>query len=58
MCVSAPVVEGGELLAVLTVYSPFAFSETNQMLIEAIARELPLAIESGRRTQLHAEVTK
>jgi putative nucleotidyltransferase with HDIG domain len=58
MCVSAPVVEGGALLAVLTVYSPFAFSETNQMLIEAIARELPLAIESGRRSQLCVGVTR
>ena len=44
LCVSVPVLDGGELAGVLTVYSPYAFSESNQLLIQSLARELPSAL--------------
>ena len=44
MCVSVPVVDAHEVLAVLTVYSPYAFSESHQMVIQALAEELPAVL--------------
>jgi putative nucleotidyltransferase with HDIG domain len=48
MCVSVPVAAPEELLAVLTVYSPYAFSETNQMLIHSLADQLPSVLGLDR----------
>ena len=48
LCMSVPVVEGGQVAAVLTVYSPYAFTETNQMLIESLAQELPGVLSCDR----------
>ncbi len=39
-CVSAPIVYAGDLVAVLTVYAPYALSEPEQGLIETLADEL------------------
>lgn len=46
LCVSIPVVDQGHVSGVLTVYSPYAFSETDRMLVEAIAEKLPAALRS------------
>jgi GAF domain-containing protein len=46
-CHSVPVLDGPDLVAVLTVYSPYAFSETQQLLIEALARALPATLVSA-----------
>ena len=46
MCISAPVVTGaGDLAGVLTVYSPYALSETNRILVEYIAEGLAHALD-------------
>jgi GAF domain-containing protein len=44
---SVPVLDAGELVGVLTVYSPYAFREQDQMLIQSLARELPTALRSS-----------
>jgi putative nucleotidyltransferase with HDIG domain len=44
LCMSVPVVDRGEVAGVLTVYSPYAFNETDRMLIESLAEQLPSAL--------------
>jgi putative nucleotidyltransferase with HDIG domain len=44
LCMSVPVVDRGEVVGVLTVYSPYAFSETDRMLVESLAEKLPSAL--------------
>jgi putative nucleotidyltransferase with HDIG domain len=46
LCVSVPVLDDGEVAAVLTVYSPYAFSEVQQQLIGSLAEALPSAVEA------------
>jgi GAF domain-containing protein len=48
-CVSVPIVHDNELLAVLTVYAPNAFSESDQGLIEMLADELAPVLHAVRR---------
>jgi hypothetical protein len=55
MCVSVPIADPEELLGVLTVYSPYAFSETNQMLIHALAEHLPSVMGLDRASVLEAQ---
>ena len=47
LCISAPLVCGSAVEGVLTVYSPYAFSEPDRMLIEALADGLPAALRSA-----------
>jgi putative methionine-R-sulfoxide reductase with GAF domain len=44
LCMSVPVLECGEVVGVLTVYSPYAFSETDHLLIKSLAEQLPSAL--------------
>jgi putative nucleotidyltransferase with HDIG domain len=55
MCVSVPVLTGeGELAGVFTVYSPYAFSETERLLIQYIADEIAGALENrGAPVPMH-----
>jgi putative nucleotidyltransferase with HDIG domain len=55
MCVSVPIADPEELLGVLTVYSPYAFSETHQMLIHALAEQLPSVVGLDRASMLEAQ---
>jgi putative nucleotidyltransferase with HDIG domain len=46
MCASVPVLTGGgDLAGVFTVYSPYAFSETERLLIQYVADELSGALD-------------
>jgi len=46
MCISVPMLTGDrELAGVFTVYSPYAFSETERLLIEYIAEDLAGALD-------------
>ena len=55
MCVSVPIADPEELLGVLTVYSPYAFSERHQMLIHALAEQLPSVVGLDRASVLEAQ---
>ena len=46
LCMSVPLVERGDVVGVLTIYSPYAFSETDCMLIESLAETLPSALSA------------
>ena len=52
LCMSVPVIDGGDVAGVLTVYSPYAFSETDRMLIESLAERLPSALSGSRKVAL------
>jgi GAF domain-containing protein len=39
-CVSVPLVDGGEVDGVLTIYSPYAFSEMDHLFLESVAAQL------------------
>ena len=55
MCVSVPIADPEELLGVFTVYSPYAFSERHQMLIHALAEQLPSVVGLDRASVLEAQ---
>jgi putative methionine-R-sulfoxide reductase with GAF domain len=47
LCISVPLVDRGDVVGVLTIYSPYAFSETDHMLIESLAEKLPSALSGA-----------
>jgi GAF domain-containing protein len=51
LCVSAPVQSGDTLAGVLTIYSPYAFSEPDRMLIEEVAANLPAVLRADQAAQ-------
>jgi GAF domain-containing protein len=52
MCISVPLLTGaGELRGVLTVYSPYAFSETDRILIDYIADGLATAFNEDEEDE-------
>jgi putative nucleotidyltransferase with HDIG domain len=51
LCVSAPVQSGDTLAGVLTIYSPYAFSEPDRMLIEAVAANLSTVLRADEAAE-------
>lgn len=47
LCMSVPLLDCGAVAGVLTVYSPYAFGETDHMLIESLAERLPSALSGA-----------
>lgn len=50
LCLSVPVLASDKVEGVLTVYSPYAFSETDRMLIESLAQQLPSVLSGPAET--------
>jgi len=50
LCTSVSIVDGAELAGVLTVYSPYAFSETDRLTIELVAQGLTAALGADPST--------